>query len=67
MIAVSASKGANIFDGLMLSMKAFFDAVDTELTEELLYTGIDLEGDILKHPDYLNEAYETGKRFSEKL
>jgi NADPH-dependent FMN reductase len=66
-ISVGASTRKNLFDGLTLSMKAFFDAIDTELTEQLLYTGLDLEGDILKHPDYLAEAYETGKIFCNKF
>jgi hypothetical protein len=34
-----------------------------ELWKALLYRGLDFEGDVLKHPEYLQEAYETGKEF----
>ena len=26
-----------------------------------LYRGLDFEGDILEHPDYLEEAYQAGR------
>lgn len=34
-----------------------------ELWKALLYRGLDLGGDILKHPEYLEEAYDAGKGF----
>ena len=42
-------------------MKYFFDVLDTEFLRSLLYRGLDFEGDVLKHPEYLQEAYEAGK------
>jgi len=39
----------------------FFDAIDVELWKSILYRGLDLEGDVLNHPDYLEEAYSSGK------
>ncbi len=33
----------------------------------LLYRGLDFEGDVLKHPEYLEEAYLAGKTFAEAL
>jgi hypothetical protein len=35
-----------------------------ELWRALLYRGLDFEGDVLKHPEHLQEAYEAGKEFS---
>ena len=32
-----------------------------ELWKALLYRELDFEGDILKHPEYLQEAYEAGR------
>jgi multimeric flavodoxin WrbA len=66
-IAAGATKGKKLFDGTLLTVKYFFDVLDMELWNSLLYRGIDFEGDILKHPEYLSEAYETGKTFADAL
>lgn len=63
-ISVGATKGKKLFDGVLLSVRYFFEAIDTKLWHALLYRGLDFEGDILKHPDYLEEAYEAGKGLS---
>jgi multimeric flavodoxin WrbA len=62
-ISVGATKGKKLYDGILLSLKYFFDVLDMELWRTLLYRGLDFEGDILEHPDYLDEAYEAGKGF----
>ena len=60
-ISVGATKGKKLFDGALLSIRYFFDALDVELWRSLLYRGLDLDGDILKHPEYLEEAYRAGE------
>jgi hypothetical protein len=32
-----------------------------QLWRSLLYRGLDFERDVLKHPEYLEEAYKSGK------
>jgi len=59
-ISVGATKGAKLFDGTLLTIKYFFDTMDAELSQCLLYKGIDNKGDILKHPSALQEAYTLG-------
>jgi multimeric flavodoxin WrbA len=66
-ISAGATKGKKLFDGVMLSVNFFFDVLDMELWKALLYRGLDFEGDVLKHPEYLNEAFEAGKAFSHAL
>ena len=66
-IAVGATKGKKLFDGSLLSMRYFFDILDMELWQSLLYRQLDFEGDVLRHPEYLQEAYEAGKEFVEAL
>ena len=63
LISVGATKGKKLFDGILLSMRYFFDTIDMELWKALLYRGLDFKGDVLKFPDYLEEAYETGKKY----
>ena len=66
-IAVGATQGKKLFDGTLLTVKYFFDVLDMELFRSLLYRGLDFEGDVLKHPEYLEEAYLAGKTFAEAL
>ena len=63
-ISVGATKGKKLFDGMLLSVKYFFDVLDMELWETLLYRQLDFQDDVLKHPEYLEEAYTTGKAFT---
>jgi len=60
-ISVGATRGKRLFEGVSLTVRYFFDALDAELWQSLLYRGLDFEGDVLKHPDYLREAYRAGK------
>ena len=66
-ISVGATKGKKLFDGMLLSIKYFFDVIDMDLWKALLYRGLDYEGDVLKFPEYLDEAYQTGIEFAEAL
>ncbi len=60
-ISVGATKGKKLFDGTLLTARYFFDVLDMELWQSLLHRGLDFEGDILRRPEYLENAYEAGK------
>jgi len=60
-ISVGATKGKRLFDGVLLTVRYFFDTFDAELWRALLYRGLDFEGDALDFPHYLDEAYESGR------
>jgi len=66
-IAVGATRGKRLFEGALLTVRYFFDVLDMDLWRSLLYRGLDFEGDVLKHPEYLEEAYRTGRAFAEAL
>ena len=66
-ISVGATRGKKLFDGTLLTVKYFFDVLDAELWRSLLYRGLDLEGDILQHPDYLEEARQAGRDLARAL
>jgi multimeric flavodoxin WrbA len=63
-ISVGATRGKKLFDGMLLSIKYFFDVLDMELWKTLLYRQLDFQDDVLKHPEYLEEAYQAGKAFT---
>ncbi len=66
-ISVGATQGKLLFDGARLSIKYFFDTLDMALWRSLTYRGIDLAGDINNHPEYLKEAYGSGRELAEAL
>jgi len=66
-ISVGATTGPKLFDGALLTMKYFFDTLDIKMEKSLLYRGLDFEGDVLTHPEYLKEAYTAGNDFALSL
>jgi multimeric flavodoxin WrbA len=66
-IAAGATQGKKLFDGILLSLRYFFDVIDMELWKALLYRCLDYEGDVLKFPQYLDEAYQAGKQLAETI
>ena len=67
LISVGATRGKKLFDGMLLSVRYFFDVLDMEVWKALLYRGLDFQNDVLKHPEYLEEAYTTGKAFASAI
>ena len=59
-ISAGATKGKKLFEGAVLTVKYFMDPLDMELWKSLLYRGLDLEDDVLDHPEYLEEAKQAG-------
>jgi len=50
MLAVGASRGKKLFDGVHLTAKYFFDAVDATYDDHLVYPGIEKYGEMSAHP-----------------
>ena len=66
-ISVGATQGKKLFDGILLTVRYFFDVLDMELWKALLYRRLDLQDDVLKYPEYLEEAYASGKQFTSAI
>jgi multimeric flavodoxin WrbA len=66
-ISVGATRGKKLFNGMLLSVRYFFDVLDMELWKALLYRTLDFQDDVLKHPEYLEEAYTGGKAFAKAI
>jgi len=62
-ISVGATKGKNLFEGTILTIRYFFDAIDVEYSGELLYKKVDSKGAIRDHPTALKDCYEAGRAF----
>ena len=65
-ISVAATQGKKLFDGVRLTMKYFFDAIDVAYSDELFVRGVDQKGEVRKKPEALQAAYELGRRLVAK-
>jgi len=63
-ISVGATRGKKVFDGAILTVKYFFDVLNAEYVGELVFRGVEAKGDILKHPEALQQAYEMGRKLA---
>lgn len=70
LLAVGATKGRNLFEGMILTAKYFFDAVGADFHGKLTYARIEDAGDMEKHEtvrqDVKNEADRLDALFRRK-
>lgn len=60
-ISVGATRGEKLFDGAVLTVKYFFDAIGVKYSGDLLVRGIDNKGQIEEHPATLEDAFRLGQ------
>jgi multimeric flavodoxin WrbA len=65
-IAVGATTGKKLFDGSILTVKYFFQAIGVRYVDELLIRGIDKMGEINEHPTAFSDAFELGSKLAKK-
>jgi multimeric flavodoxin WrbA len=66
-ISAGATSGKKLFDGAVLTVKYFFDVLEADLWKSLLYRGLDFQGDVDEHPEYLEEAYTAGRELAQLI
>ncbi|MGB2854434.1 MAG: flavodoxin family protein [Dehalococcoidia bacterium] len=65
-VGVGATKGEKLFDGSILTLKYFFQAIGVQYAGELLTRGVDKKGEIKDHPTALKDAFELGRRLAQQ-
>ena len=60
-ISVGATRGAKLFDGAVLTVKYFFDAVGVKYSGDLLVRGIGNKGQIEENPAALEDSFCLGR------
>jgi len=60
-ISVGATRGEKLFDGAVLTVKYFFDAINVKYAGDLLIRGVDDKAEIAGHPAALEEAFRLGQ------
>lgn len=66
-VSVGATKGKTLFNGALLVMKYFFDAIDATFSGSLLYKGVEKKGAIKGLPSALEDAKTLGRLMAEKV
>lgn len=61
-ISVGATRGEKLFDGAVLTVKYFFDAIGVKYAGDLLIKGIDGKAQIKEHPTALQDAFHLGQQ-----
>lgn len=62
MLAMGATKGKNLFEGLHLTAQYFFDAIGASYDGSLTYREIEHPGDMEKHPTVLQDVKDAVNR-----
>jgi multimeric flavodoxin WrbA len=60
-ISVGATQGKKLFDGAVLTVKYFFDAIGVKYSGDLLVRGIDNKAQIEEHPAAVQDAFRLGQ------
>lgn len=55
----------NLFDAELVTIKTLFRVLNASYSGEILVPGVEDKGDILKHPEVLEQAFISGQKFSE--
>ena len=63
-ISVGGTKGQRVFEGAILTAKYFFDVLNADYVGELVFREVDAKGDILKHTEALQQAFEAGRKLA---
>jgi len=66
-ICISGMKIPEVFVGAKLTVKAFFDIIDCQYSDELLISDMDTIKDIRSQPDLLDAAYKKGFALGKSL
>jgi len=61
-ISVGATRGERLFDGVVLTVKYFFDAIGVKYAGDLLIRGIDGKAQIKEHSAALQDAFRLGEQ-----
>jgi len=63
-LSTGGTKGKKMFDGAILTVRYFFDAINATYSGHLLFEEIDQKGEIRTHPTALKDAYQTGAKLA---
>jgi len=63
-ISVGATRGESLFDGAVLTVRYFFDAIGVKYFGDLLVPGIERRAQIREYAEVLQEAFRLGQQLA---
>jgi len=66
-VSVGATKGKNLFLGVELVAKYFFDALDLKYLGGVFYRGIEKKGEVTGHQEILTEIKKLGEQIQNQI
>lgn len=63
-LLLGATRGKNLFEGSLLTIRYFLKTIPARLAGSLLYREVEEKGEILSHPTALTEARKAGIAFA---
>jgi len=64
LLAVGATRGKNLFEGVELTARYFYDALDMQYCGGVFFRGVDEKGAIREKSEALSRARELGRRIA---
>lgn len=64
LIAVGATRGKNLFEGVELTARYFYEALGVKYSGGLFFRRLDQKAAVLEHPVYLEQAYRLGEQIA---
>jgi arsenate reductase (thioredoxin) len=62
LLGVAATRGKQLFDGMELTTKYFFDGISAQYDGCIAYRGVEAKGDMADHPTYLADMTQAAQR-----
>jgi arsenate reductase (thioredoxin) len=62
LLGVAATRGKQLFDGMELTVKYFFDGISAQYDGCIAYRAVEAKGDMADHPSYLNDMAKAAQR-----
>jgi multimeric flavodoxin WrbA len=66
LVAVGGGKRDDLFRGMMLSARSFFDVLDLRFAGDLFVREVEEKGGIRDRPEVIEEAFELGRSIAKK-
>jgi len=67
LISTAGTRLKGMFDPSVAIAKNWFHVLNVEYAGDLLAGGVDAKGDVTKHPDLLQQAFEWGQKLAEGI
>lgn len=64
-VAVGGRMQANLFEPAQATIRIFFKTLDIQYVGDVLFRGIDVKGEIARHPDAMQQAFLAGQKLIE--